>query len=243
MSNINLNNNCKLELTTQSKIASDYQVNYINYKNTLTNIENEIKNIDNLISEQNLKIQNKKLEKQTNYIGDCSPSNTNISCSKECNSVYNPNNKDPLVIGKLSSCKNTENFNILNKIGTTVNNFIETSDKNLAILNKCECSVPNYNDISILNEELENLNLQKTKLVEQYNMANTPPQPPILNLKCCSNKITCKDGSCDSLFDDCIIKESFEANLVNNDNFFSSNNIGSFILIIILILFILLQRK
>lgn len=238
MSNMKLSNSCNLELNTQSKIASDYQVNYLSYKYLLTNIENEIKKIDDLILDQKKKIENKKLEKKLSYISNCSPSNTNISCMAECNNIYNPNNKNPQVIGKLFSCKNTENFNILNTIETTVNNLIQTSDQNINILNKCECSIPNYDDIDNLNQELENLNLQKTQLIEKYNVANNPPKPPILNLTCCSNNITCTNGSCGSLFDDCIIKESFKSNLVDDDNnFFSYNNIVSFILLIILILF------
>ena len=246
MSNAKLSNECNLELSTQSKIASDYQVNYLSYKYALINIKNEIKKIDDLISDQNKKIGYKKLEKQINYTSNCLPTNTNISCMTECNNVYNPNNKDPQVTGKLFTCQNTEKFNILNTIGTTVNNLntiIQDSAQSLAILNKCECSIPNYNELDQLNQELENLNLQKAQLQQKYDLINIPPRPPILNLTCCSNKITCKNGSCGSLFDDCLIKESFKANIVNDDNFFSSSNIISFILLIILILFILLQRK
>jgi hypothetical protein len=240
MSNIKLSDNCNLELSTQSKITSDYQVDYIIFKKKLTYIKDEIKKIDNLINEQNLKIQQKKLEKETNNIGKCSPTNTNYSCSTQCNNIYNPNNKDPKTTGKIIPC---ENNNIFNTIKKTINNVIQTSDNNLNLNNNCECSVPKYNDLDILNKELENLNLQKAQLMQKYNEVNNPPKTPILALACCSNNITCKDGNCGSLFDDCKIKESFEANLADNNNFFLPNNIGSFILLIILILFILLQRK
>lgn len=247
MSNTKFSNECNLELSTQSKIASDYQVNYLSYKYALINIENNIKKIDDLISDLNNKINNKKLEKQINYTSNCLPTNTDNSCMTECNNVYNPNNKDPQVIGKLFACQNTEKFNILDTIGTSINNLntiIQDSAQSLPILNKCECSIPNYDELDQLNQELENLNLQKAQLQEQYDQINIPPRPPILNLTCCSNKIICENGSCGSLFDDCLVKESFKANIVNDDdNFFSSSNIISFILLIILILFILLQRK
>ena len=248
MSDTKISNECDLQLSTQSKIASDYQVNYLSYKYALINIENEIKKIDVLISDKNKQIQNKKLEKQINYTGNCLATNTNLNCMTECNNVYNPNNKDPQVTGKLFTCR-TEKFDILNTIGTAVNNFnttIQDSAQNLvqnaAILNKCECSIPNYDEIDQLNQELDNLYLQKTQLEQQYVKTNIPPKPPILNLTCCSNKIICENGSCGSLFDDCLIKESFKADIGNDNNYFSSTNNISFILLIILILFILLQH-
>ena len=186
--------------------------------------------------------------------------------------MYNPNNRVPQVIGKTFPCQftrnteniententvssenienpiNTENFNILDTIETSIiklNTELNKYTENLNILNNCECLVPFYNEIDNLNDELNNLNLQKSELFKQYDLINKqPPKVPILNLTCCSNKITCVDGNCGSLFDDCKLIESLESFETNNDNsVFLSNNIVSFILLIILILFIFLQYK
>jgi hypothetical protein len=282
MSDRKLSDSCNLQLTTQAKITSDYQVDYIMYKNKLIDIQNKITKIDKLISDQNKKIENKKLETQIYYTNTCLPSNTNITCKSACNKMYNPNNRVPQVIGKTFPCqitrntkntvsaenientrntkntenienpRNTENFNILDtietsiiKLNTELNTELNKYTENLNILNNCECLVPFYNEIDNLNDELNNLNLQKSELFKQYDLINKqPPKVPVLNLTCCSNKITCVDGNCGSLFDDCKLIKSLESFETNDDNsVFLSNNIVSFILLIILILFIFIQYK
>jgi hypothetical protein len=247
MSNSKISDSCKLELITESKKVSDYQVNFLIYKNTLENINNKIKKINELILEQNQKIYDKKLEKETKLLknANCSPTYTNKICLKDCDNFYNPNKYPLKVIGKAIDCNLSpkENFDIL---GNAINN-----PKVNNISKKCECKIPKYEEIYLLNKKLENLNLQKTQLMQQYNLANKPPEIPILNLTCCTNTITCENGNCGSLFDDCLINEvetnqtneTFEANITDNNNFFSFKNMSSIILLIILIFLIFLQRK
>jgi hypothetical protein len=249
MSNTKISDSCKLELITEAKKVSDYQVNFLIYKNTLENINKKIQKINELISEQEKKIEDKKLDRQNLYT-DCSATFTNASCSNECENFYNPNKNDLNVIGKAVDCYNKiENFDMLGSAMNNLSLIIKDIDPRFRdIAKKCECSVPKYEEIDLLNKELENLNLQKTQLIQEYDLANKPPEIPILNLTCCTNTITCANGSCGSLFDDCKIKpvetnETFKANITDNNDFFSLKNMSSIILLIILIFLIFLLRK
>jgi hypothetical protein len=258
MSNTKISDTCKLELITEAKKVSDYQVNFLIYKNTLDNIKNKIEKINELISEQKKKIEDKKLERENKQTNICSPTFTNTSCSNECENFYNPNKNELKVIGKAIDCYDVpiptptptkENFDMLGTITDNLTLIIKDKiPRKNDISKKCECRVPKYEEIDLLNKELENLNLQKTELIKEYDLANKPPETPILNLTCCTNKITCTDGSCGSLFDDCKIKavetnETFEANITDNNNLFSLKNMSCIILLIIIIFLIFLQRK
>jgi hypothetical protein len=247
MVNTKMSDMCKLELITQAKKVSDYQVNFLVFKNTLDNFKKKIDKINKLISEQNKKIEEKKLEKKYIFT-NCSPSYTNASCSNECETLYNPNKNDLKVIGKAVDCYNMpvkENFDMLENAINDLTSIINENIPESNLSKKCECIIPKYDEIDLLNKELTNLNLQKTILKQQYDLANKPPEIPILNLTCCTNKITCADGNCGSLFDDCKIEEveNFEANITNNNNFFSLQNMSCIILFFIIILIIFLQRK
>jgi hypothetical protein len=160
MSDRKLSDTCNLQLITQAKVASDYQIDYIMYKNKLIDIQNKITEIDKLIIDQNKKIENKTLETQKYYTNICLPSNTNITCTSQCNKMYNPNNRVPQVIGKTFPCQITRNTeNIENTENTVSSENIENpiNTENFNILDTIETSIIKLN--TELNKYTENLNI------------------------------------------------------------------------------------
>ena len=172
------------------------------------------------------------------------PPNENIVAPPNENIVAPPNENIVAPPNENIDVLPNENFDLL---GSTISNLSSVIYDNIPstgdISKKCECILPKYEEIDLLNKELESLNLQKNQLLQEYDLANKPPDAPLLNLTCCENNISCYNGSCGSLFDDCIVKEKFEGNITENNNFFSFNNMSSIILLIILILLIFLHRK
>ena len=232
---------CYVQLANESKKTNDYQVNYLIYLNTLKKIKNKIEVIDKMIYQKKLEIENKKKENNNFYI-NCSIAYNDNFCANECNKIYNPN-KNLVVTGRTENCNNflPENFDILPSTIGDINSQILNNNKELINLKKkCECRVPKYQEVETLIKELEYLKLEKEKLEADYS-SEKPPSIPLLNTACCNNEMSCKEGNCNSLLDDCEIKETFISDKTNND-FFSFQNVSSIILLIIL-LFVFLQRK
>ncbi len=231
---------CYVQLLNESKKTNDYQVDYLIYLKSLEKKKNIIDEINKKIENKLLEIDEKKKD-YNKYYTDCSIISTDNSCLAECNNMYNQNNNFP-VLGRAIDCRDfpPEKFNVLSSSIASVGRQIANDNIDLKNLKKkCECKVPKYQEIKILTKELDDLSSELKKLEEEYSLEK-PPSTPLLNTACCINEMSCKEGNCNNLLNDCKIKETFISGKNNND-FFSIQNIT--IIILLIILFFIFFKK
>jgi hypothetical protein len=217
MQNSNICQKQKIDLIKNN--ISNYRASYNKYLFDQKEIKKELEKVINLINQKNFDLQNNFIKKNISTIDiDCKSNDFEKNCYLKCKEKFNPNNRKPDVF---------------------ISNICP-KDSNSNSTNNCICNVPDYENIDLSIDEINNLVKKKLNLLERQ-LSLVKPQDLIIKEPCCSEEILCKDGNCSSINELCKIKPTVESFTSNNNYTFNTNHI-LIIMIIILIVFLICQK-